>query len=132
MPDAARYDDGLAGPELNRVRRPLLFEQDRDVPGDEEEQLVAVGMHLAEVGSGTSDQGRAYREALDSRRRSRDTFDEMRVSVTVQTDDDLREIEGRCEFAGHGTSLDHAAGLYHGSISASSGRAPVATGASDP
>ena len=119
MPDAARYDDGLAGSELDRALRPRLFKENRDVSGDEKEQFVAVGMHLAEVGSGTRHQGSAYREALDPRRRSHDIFDEVSVAVTVKTDDDLREIEGRCDFAGHGTSLHHAARLYHGSIAAS-------------
>lgn len=69
MPSAARSDDGLAGKELEHLIRAVAFgKENRHMPTDEKEQFVAVGMHLAFVGSGTGHHGRAHRGLVDSRR----------------------------------------------------------------
>jgi protein-S-isoprenylcysteine O-methyltransferase Ste14 len=67
----------------------------------EEEQLVAVGMHLATVGSGAVHHGRTHRKAVDPGRRPRCTRDEGGLAIAVQPNDGLRQIERSTDLAGH-------------------------------
>jgi len=64
VPHAARYDNGLTRMERKHPLRSSLFEDNRDVPGDEEQHFVAIGMHLAAVGRVSRHDGRPHGEPV--------------------------------------------------------------------
>ena len=66
MPRALRYDDGLAGGQLDGPVASGQLEHHRDRPGDQVQQSVTVGVDLAPVGRVLGEQGGPDREAVDA------------------------------------------------------------------
>ena len=90
MPYAPRHDQRLARLERNLPRGVAVFEHHGDPPRDQEQQLVAVGMHLAAMRWLSRHEGSPDGVSIDSPGRAGSILDLSDLAVALQSDDRCR------------------------------------------
>ena len=90
VPRTTRNDGGLAGNEIEHALRSFLFEMERNMPRYQEEELVAIGMHLAIVRSVPGHDRRTDGVAINPGGRASATRDDLCFAVAPQTQHGLR------------------------------------------
>jgi DMSO/TMAO reductase YedYZ molybdopterin-dependent catalytic subunit len=104
VPYASRDDQGLPGREGNPSRGLLVLEHDGDIPGKQEEKLVAVRMHLTSVRWLSGHERRSDGEAIDSRRRTGSPRYLTGLTVTMKPDDCVRQVDRAARLIRHDAS----------------------------